>query len=89
MAGQSAAAVDFESFVGDQNPEAAAFELRFAAVTASPLIAVQAAGRSAGSLQSAVVARFAVQGHVQMVASAWTEAAESVEASGLERSALV
>ena len=50
-AGQSAAVADFESFVGDQIPEAAAFELCFAAAMASLKAAVPAAKKTVGSLQ--------------------------------------
>ena len=89
VAGQSAVVADFESFVGDRILEAAAFDLCSAAATVNPLVAVQAAKKIVGSLQSAVAAWVAVAGPVQVVGFAWAVAAEAVGAAGLERSELV
>lgn len=89
VAGQSAAVADFESLVGDRILEAAAFESCSAAATVNPLVAVQAAKRIVGWLQSAVAAWVAAAGPVQVVGFAWTEAAEAVGAAGLKRSELV
>lgn len=48
---RSAAVADFESFVGVQIPEAAAFELVSAAATVDPWVAGPAVKRTVGSLQ--------------------------------------